>query len=72
MGPLRIPSEAEIRAAYREGEDAVVKLFYDTLGKLAERIQRLEDQLAKNSGAGVDVAAGMSVGVVISGGVGVG
>jgi hypothetical protein len=27
MEPLRIPNEAEIRAAYREGEDAVVKLF---------------------------------------------
>ena len=50
MEPLRIPSEAEIRAAYREGEDAVVKLFYETFSKLAERIQRLEDQIAKNSG----------------------
>jgi len=46
---VRIPSEAEIRAAYREGEDAVVKLFYEMLGRLAERIQRLEDQIAKNS-----------------------
>lgn len=45
-----MPSEAEIRATYREGEDAVVKLFHDTLGKLAEGIQRLEDQIAKNSG----------------------
>jgi transposase len=50
MEPLRIPSEAEIWAAYREGEDAVVKLFYETFSKLAERIQRLEDQIAKNSG----------------------
>src|SRR4030042_428456 len=50
MEPLRIPSEAEIRAAFREGEDAVVRLFYETLGKLTERIQRLEDQIAKNSG----------------------
>lgn len=49
MEPLRIPSEAEIRAAYREGEDAVVKLFYETISKLDERIQRLEDQIAKNS-----------------------
>jgi len=49
MEPLRTPSEAEIQAAYREGEDAVVKLFYETLGKMAERIQRLEDQIAKNS-----------------------
>jgi transposase len=49
MEPLQIPSEAEIRAAYREGEDAVVKLFHETFLTLAERIQRLEDQLAKNS-----------------------
>jgi transposase len=48
--PLRIPSEAEIRAAYREGEDAVVKLFYGTFSQLAQGMQRLEDQIAKNSG----------------------
>jgi len=50
MKPLRIPSEAEIRAAYREGEDAVVMLFHETLSKMAEHIRRLEDQIAKNSG----------------------
>ena len=50
MEPLRIPSEAEVRGAFREGEEAVVKLFFETLGKLAERIQRLEDQIVKNSG----------------------
>jgi transposase len=50
MERLRIPSEPEIRTAYRESEDAVVKLFYETFSKLAERIQRLEDQIAKNSG----------------------
>ena len=50
MEPLHIPSEAEVRAAFHEGEEAVVKLFFETLGKLAERIQRLEDQIAKNSG----------------------
>ena len=50
MEPLRIPSEAEIRATYREGEDAVVKLISETLGKMAERLQRMEDQMAKNSG----------------------
>jgi transposase len=49
MEPLRLPSEAEVRAAFREGEEAVIKLFFETLGKLAERIQNLEDQLAKNS-----------------------
>jgi transposase len=49
MEPLRIPSEAEVRAAFREGEEGLVQLFFETLGKLAERIQNLEDQLAKNS-----------------------
>ena len=50
MEPLCLPSDEEIRAACRNGEGAVIKLFHDTLGKLAERIQRLEDQIAKNSG----------------------
>jgi transposase len=50
MEPMRLPSEAEIRAAFRQGEDAVVKLFFETLGKLAERVQRLEEQISKNSG----------------------
>ena len=49
METLHIPSEAEIRAAYREGEEAVIKLFYETFGKIAERLQKLEDQVAKNS-----------------------
>jgi transposase len=49
MEPLRLPSEAEVRAAFREGEEAVIQLVFETLGKLAERIQNLEDQLAKNS-----------------------
>jgi len=43
MEPIRFPSEEEIRAAYRQGEDAVVKIFFETLGKLVERNQRLED-----------------------------
>ena len=50
MEPFRIPSDDEIGAAYDEGREAVIQLFHQTLGKLAERIQRLEDQLAKNSG----------------------
>lgn len=49
MEPIRLPTEAEIRATFREGEDAVIELFFATLGKLAEQIQQLEDQLAKNS-----------------------
>jgi transposase len=49
MEPLKLPSEAEIRIAARQGEDAVVALVFAAFGKLAERIQQLEDQVAKNS-----------------------
>ena len=49
MEPLRLPSDEEIGAAYDQGKEAVIELFHQTLGKLAERIQRLEDQIAKNS-----------------------
>ncbi len=47
-----LPTEAEVRAAYREGENAVVSLFEQitaTVIQLAERVQALEDQLVKNS-----------------------
>jgi transposase len=49
MEPLKLPSEAEIRIAARQGEDAVVALVFAAFEKLAERIQQLEDQVAKNS-----------------------
>jgi transposase len=49
MEPIRLPNEKEINAAYEAGKEAVLKLFQDTFIVLAERIQRLEDQLAKNS-----------------------
>ena len=49
MEPIRLPNEKEINAAYEEGKEAMLKLFQDTIGVLAERIQKLEDQLAKNS-----------------------
>jgi transposase len=49
MEPLRLPSDEEIGAAYDQGKGAVIELFHQTLGKLAEHIQRLEDQIAKNS-----------------------
>jgi len=45
-----LPTEAEVRADYREGENAVVSLFAQiavTMTQLAERIQVSEDQLAK-------------------------
>jgi transposase len=50
MEPFRLPSDEEIGGAYDQGKETVIELFHQTLGKLAERIQRLEDQIAKNSG----------------------
>lgn len=49
MNVTQLPSEKEIRAAYQAGEEAVIQLFYTTILVLVERIQKLEDQLAKNS-----------------------
>ena len=46
---MRLPTEKEIKAAYEAGKEAMLKLFQDTVSALAERIQKLEDQLAKNS-----------------------
>src|SRR3972149_26097 len=50
MEPVRLPSEEEISAAYDQGKEAVVDLFSATFRKLAEHMQALKDQLAKNSG----------------------
>jgi len=50
MEPLRLPNDEEIGVAYDQGKEAVIALFHRTLGKLAERLQQVEDQLAKNSG----------------------
>jgi transposase len=49
MEPLKLPSEAEIRIAARQSEDAEVALVFAAFGTLVERIQQLEDQVAKNS-----------------------
>jgi transposase len=49
MEPNRLPNEKEIDTAYEDGKEAVLKLFQDTFVVLAERIQKLEDQIAKNS-----------------------
>ena len=49
---FNLPTEAEVRAAYREGEEAVVELFRhmnETINHLVGRIQALENQKAKNS-----------------------
>jgi hypothetical protein len=52
MEPLHLPSDEEIGAAYDQGKDAVIALFRQTLRKLAERIQSLEDQNAKDEKTG--------------------
>ena len=44
-----MPSREDIHQAYLQGEEAVVALFEQTIGQLAERVQALEDQVAKNS-----------------------
>jgi transposase len=52
MEPLKLPTEEEIRAIYRQGEDSTVAFIgnlVEAVKVLAERVQRLEDQLAKNS-----------------------
>ena len=49
MSAIQLPREEEIRAAYQEGEEAVILLCQTTFLALAKRIQKLEDQLAKNS-----------------------
>jgi transposase len=49
VSALHLPSKEEINAAYDEGREAVILLFQTTILVLAERIQKLEDQLAKNS-----------------------
>jgi len=52
MTPLPLPSDDDVRAVYRQGEDAVVGLFSEMramIRQLEARIQALEDQLAKNS-----------------------
>lgn len=49
---LFIPTEAEVRGAYHEDEEAVVSLFQrvtETISRLVDRIQALEDRLAMNS-----------------------
>jgi transposase len=49
MSTKRIPSEADIRAAYQEGVEAVILLFQQTFLELSERLQQVEDRLSKNS-----------------------
>jgi transposase len=44
-----MPSREDIHQACLQGEEAVVALFEQTIVQLAERVQALEDQVAKNS-----------------------
>lgn len=53
MEPTKLPDEEEIRAIYWKGEEAVVAFvgrLIEVVQALSERVQALEDQLAKNSG----------------------
>lgn len=49
MKSMGLPSEAEINIAYDQGRTAVIALIQRMFVALAERIEKLEDQLAKNS-----------------------
>ena len=49
---MQPPTEEEIRAIYRQGENATIVFIgslIEAMKNLAERIQQLEDQIAKNS-----------------------
>ena len=53
MKSPQLPSEAEVRAAYQQGEEAVVMLvgsMVEIMAVLVAKVQALEDQLAKHSG----------------------
>jgi len=52
MTPSRLPTHDEVRAAYRQGEEAVLALVDQLVAlirTLEARVQTVEDQLAKNS-----------------------
>jgi transposase len=49
MPTKQISSEADIRAAYHQGVEAVILLFQQTFLELSERLQQVEDRLSKNS-----------------------
>jgi transposase len=52
MSPLPLPTDDDVRAAYRQGEEAVVALVDGlrvAIRQLEARVQALEDQLSKNS-----------------------
>jgi hypothetical protein len=50
MELLKLPNKEEIHGAFDQGEEAEAVLFYTNFEKMAERIQQLEDRVAKNGG----------------------
>jgi len=53
MTPLRLPTDDDVRAIYRQGEEAVVALVAElvkVITALEARVQALEDQQARHSG----------------------
>lgn len=53
MTPLRLPTDDDVRAIYRQGEEAVIALVAESvrvITALEARVQALEDQQAKHSG----------------------
>lgn len=51
MKSPQLPTEAEVRAAYQQGEEAVVMLvgsMVEIMAVLVAKVQALEDQLAKH------------------------
>lgn len=52
MRPLPLPSDDEVRAAYRQGDEAVIVLVGElrvAIRQLEMRVQALEEQVSKNS-----------------------
>ena len=49
MEPLKLPDEDEIWAVYQQGQEATVQLVVRLIQVFEERLQKLEDQVAKNS-----------------------
>lgn len=52
MKPIDLPTDEQIRAAYRDGEETILTLVHGlviSIRALEARVQALEDQLAKNS-----------------------
>ena len=49
MTTMRVPSEEEIRAVYERGLSAVVTLIQERFLALVEQLEKLEEQVAKNS-----------------------